>query len=98
MCCGRRVIPAPSLRYGGGDGDDAVGGTTVQLVIESPWSQFTCECRRFGHPPRRNDQPFWTQDAVAGTTVQPSHGAWELRPHSRLHTPATLFRWVKVQF
>jgi hypothetical protein len=55
VCCGRRVIPAPSLRYGGGDGDDAVGGTTVQLVIESPWSQFTCECRRFGHPPRRND-------------------------------------------
>jgi hypothetical protein len=51
----RRVIPAPSLRYGGGDSDDAVGGTTVQLVIESPWSQFTCECRRFGHPPRRND-------------------------------------------
>jgi hypothetical protein len=23
-----------------------------RLVVESPWSQFTSECRRFGHPPR----------------------------------------------
>ena len=23
-----------------------------QLVVESPWSQLTSECQRFGHPPR----------------------------------------------
>jgi hypothetical protein len=23
-----------------------------RLVVESPWSQLTSECQRFGHPPR----------------------------------------------
>jgi hypothetical protein len=25
------------------------------IVVESPWSQFTSECQRFGHPPRLDD-------------------------------------------
>jgi hypothetical protein len=27
-------------------------GESKRLVVESPWSQFTSECQRFGHPPR----------------------------------------------
>jgi hypothetical protein len=27
-------------------------GESKRLVVESPWSQFTRECQRFGHPPR----------------------------------------------
>jgi hypothetical protein len=36
-------------------------GESARLVVESPWLQFTSECQRFGHPPRRNNSPFWTQ-------------------------------------
>jgi|EP01049_Picozoa_sp_SAG25_P007249 hypothetical protein len=27
-------------------------GESKRLVVESPWSQLTSECQRFGHPPR----------------------------------------------
>ena len=33
----------------------SVLGESKRLVVESPWSQLTSECRRFGHPPRLND-------------------------------------------
>ena len=31
-------------------------------VVESPWSQVTSECPRFGHPPRLDKDPFGLQD------------------------------------
>jgi hypothetical protein len=33
------------------------GGELKRLVVESPWSQLTSECQRFGHPPRLDKQP-----------------------------------------
>jgi hypothetical protein len=38
-------------------------------VIKSPWLQLASEYRRFGHPPRLNHWPCWTQ---AGSLL-PSH-------------------------
>jgi hypothetical protein len=43
---------------GGGDGGGDDVGESKRLVVESPWSQFTSECQRFGHPPRLDKQPF----------------------------------------
>eukprot|EP01047_Picozoa_sp_COSAG01_P009788 COSAG01_NODE_405_length_17466_cov_554.403697_20_plen_76_part_00 len=37
-------------------------GESKRLVVESPWSQFTSECQRFGHPPRLDKTPFGLQD------------------------------------
>jgi hypothetical protein len=40
----------------------ALPGESKRLVVESPWSQFTSECQRFGHPPRLDEwPPFWLQ-------------------------------------
>jgi hypothetical protein len=37
----------------------ALHGESKRLVVvESPWSQFTSECQRFGHPPRLDNSPF----------------------------------------
>eukprot|EP01047_Picozoa_sp_COSAG01_P001654 COSAG01_NODE_38_length_33931_cov_75.163632_31_plen_259_part_00 len=41
----------------------------TRLDIESPWLQTASEYQRFGHPPRLNHQPFWTQAAVADTSL-----------------------------
>jgi hypothetical protein len=30
-------------------------GESKRLVVQSPWSQLTSECQRFGHPPRLNN-------------------------------------------
>jgi hypothetical protein len=36
---------------------NSCSGESTRLVVESPWSQFTSECQRFGHPPRLDKQP-----------------------------------------
>jgi hypothetical protein len=36
-------------------------GESKRRVVESPWSQFTSECQRFGHPPRLDKWPFGRQ-------------------------------------
>jgi diketogulonate reductase-like aldo/keto reductase len=41
-----------------------------RLVIESPWLQFAGEYQRFGHPPRLNHQPFWTQVSAAAVALR----------------------------
>jgi hypothetical protein len=38
-------------------------GESTRPGVESPWSHFTSECQRFGHPPRLDKQPFCLQVA-----------------------------------
>jgi hypothetical protein len=48
--------PGPDGGDGDGDGDGRVASVSLtRLLDESPWLQFTSECRRFGPPPRLND-------------------------------------------
>eukprot|EP01047_Picozoa_sp_COSAG01_P048539 COSAG01_NODE_4738_length_4782_cov_14.714072_5_plen_343_part_00 len=48
----RNPIPACNCDQGMDDGHGGCGGESERLVVESPWSQLTSECQRFGHPPR----------------------------------------------
>jgi hypothetical protein len=60
----RRPTPPPTsdLQH-----DDPIGepvppgcalGESKRPVVELPWSRFTCECQRFGHPPFLDKSPF----------------------------------------
>jgi hypothetical protein len=53
-----RLLWLNSQRWGFVSRPSAIVGESKRLLIESPWSQFTSECQRFGHPPRLDKKPF----------------------------------------